>query len=52
LFPLLRVGLIHLGFFARQMTFKSARILQIRRRKPPSGNAWLFKTGLPSKRLR
>jgi hypothetical protein len=26
-------------FFARQTTFKSARILQIWRRKPPSGNA-------------
>jgi hypothetical protein len=26
-------------FFARQMTFKSARIVQIWRRKPPSGNA-------------
>jgi hypothetical protein len=26
-------------FFARQMTFKSSRIFQIWRRKPPSGNA-------------
>jgi hypothetical protein len=40
-------------FFARQTTFKSARIVQIWQRKPPSGNAeslewkrWLFSVTL------
>jgi hypothetical protein len=38
-------------FFARKTTFKSARIVQIWRRKPPSGNAVLFQRVCLSVRL-